>query len=339
MNPSPPSAEASPAHRPAPQAPAESGVEPPLPPEITWKERTAWLNFRLGDLHLFEAKLPVRTPSNFFPELETAVKLEELVPGPGETILISSLPIKDPLPRLTRRNGVLHYTPRTYHRYMADLTGSIDGIFEHMSGKSRYNIRRTVKKFGEAHGSPIDMREYRTADEVTEYLEHAWRVSSTTYQDRLLDSGLPRDDGFVQRTRNFAADGRWRGYLLFVQGQAIAFVYCYMHDRIMRYAYIGFDPAYSKVSPGVVLQVLMLERMCAERCSPWLDYTQGNGLHKELFSTHAWLCADVWLLHPTLYNRGLLGVHTFVDHVGTSVGRLLDRWGIKTWIRRRMRKQ
>jgi CelD/BcsL family acetyltransferase involved in cellulose biosynthesis len=297
------------------------------------------MNFRLGDLHLFEAKLPVRTPSNFFPELETAVNLDTLVPGPGETLLISSLPIKTPPPRLVSRHGVLRYTPRIYHRYMADLTRSTDGIFEHMSSKSRYNIRRTVKKFGEAHGSPIDMREYRSPEQVSEYLENAWRVSTTTYQERLLDSGLPRDDGFVQRTRNFAERGHWRGYLLFAQEQAIAFVYCYMHEGIMRYAYIGFDPAHSKLSPGIVLQVLMLERMCAERCSPWLDYTQGNGLHKELFSTHDWLCADVWLMHPTLYNRGLLGVHTVIDQVGTSIGSLLNRWGIKSWVRRRMRRQ
>jgi hypothetical protein len=208
-----------------------------------------------------------------------------------------------------------------------------------MSSKSRYNIRRTVKKFAEAYGPQIDMREYRTPDEVDEYLRHAWRISATTYQERLLDSGLPRDSGFIERTRTFAAQQNWRGYLLFAQSEPVAYIYCYMRDGIMRYAYIGFDPQYSKLSPGTVLQVLMLERLYAERCSPWLDYTQGNGLHKEQFSTHGWLCADVWLMRPGLRNLALVYTHTAFDSVGTLVGRMLERFGIKTRVRHTMRRQ
>lgn len=306
---------------------------------LHWIERKAWLNFRLGDLHLFEVEIDVTSPSNFFADLESTVQLDLLTPKDGRVILINSLPVQQEPERIRVRDDAIQYVPRTYHRHMTDLRQDPEAVLARRSRKTRYNLKRTVRTFGEQFGNEMKFHDYSSVSDVRPFLEGAWNVSRKTYQERLLDAGLPSDEGFIGRTRNFAAQGGWRGFLLIVREQPIAYIYVYIRDGIARYAYIGFDPAYAKWSPGTVLQWHMLQRLAQQHFAPWLDYTQGDGHHKELFATHTWQCADVWLFPRNVRNRLLLQAHTATDRTADFVGQALARLNLKTRVRRLLRKQ
>lgn len=306
---------------------------------LRWIEQDATFNYRIGDIQLGSIEVPVRTPTNYFWELEGTVSLQALEPDAKRGVLLRSLPVEQVLPRLARRPGVIQYSPKSYRRFLADLKLTAEKYLSGMSGKSRSTLKRKVRKFEEAFGPGIDFREYRTAQNLQEYFEAARQVSSETYQERLLDFGLPDDAGFKAQTETQARDGNWRGYVLYARATPIAYVHCPLVNGVAIYAYVGFNPKYADASPGTVLQWLLMQRMFEDPAIQWFDFTEGEGPHKEFFATHKWLCADVWLLRPTLRNWLLLLAHAALDSTGVFVGKWLDRLGLKRKLRLLLRRQ
>lgn len=306
---------------------------------LRWIEQHATLNYRIGDIQVGSIEVPVRTPVNYFWELEGTVNLESLVAEPGRGILLRSLPVGDALPRIATRRGAIQYSPKSYWRFLADLNLTAEKYLSGMSGKSRSTLKRKVRKFEESFGPGIDFREYRSEQDVGPYFDAARQVSSVTYQERLLGFGLPDSPEFIAGTQASAREGNWRGYVLFARATPIAYVHCPLINGVAIYAYVGFNPKYADASPGTVLQWLFMQRMFVDPAIQWFDFTEGEGPHKEFFSTHKWRCADVWLLRPTLWNWLLILTHAALDAVGVAVGRVLERVNLKRLLRLLLRRQ
>lgn len=321
---------------PEPVAAVPAPAQPPV--QLNWIDQQASFNFRIGDIQVGRLVVPARTPTNYFWELEKGIDLDTLQPG-ERAIVLRSMPVKEAPARTMRRPGVLQYVPRSYKRFLTDLRITPEQYLAGMSGKSRNTLKRKVRKFEEEHGSPIDFRAYRKEEEIPGYLEAARAVSRTTYQEKLLDFGLPDDDAFVRNLQETARRGDWRGYVLHAKGKPIAYVHCPIVRGIAIYAYVGFDPHYSSASPGTVLQWLILQDMFPDDHIQWFDYTEGEGPHKEFFSTHNWLCADIWLFEPTLANRLRVFAHATLDSFGVKTGQLLERFGLKRRFKRLLRGQ
>lgn len=307
--------------------------------EVVWRDQLAYLNFRIGDIEIGSLKLPMRIPLGDFWELQGRVDPAHVTPRRERGFLLRSLPVDAPLPTLERRADALVYVPRCYRRYMTDMRIGAAAFLNGLSSKSRNTLKRKMRKFEEEFGSPIAFKEYRQPGEVVEYFAAAREVSARTFQERLLDFGLPDTQAFIEQTLAEARRGDWRGYVLHARGKAIAYVHCPIVRNVALYAYVGFDPAYSQWSPGTILQWLLMERMFADDHVHWFDFTEGEGPHKEFFSTHHWYCADVWIVAPTLRNRLVVGLHAGLDRAGVLSGRMLDRMGLKQRVRRLLRRQ
>lgn len=307
--------------------------------DLEWRNQLAYLNFRIGDFEVGSLKLPMSIPQADFWELQGRADPTRMTPSPDRGLLLRSLPVDAPLPTLERRADALVYVPRCYRRYMTDMRMGAEEFLKGLSSKSRNTLKRKMRKFEDEFGSPIAFREYRHEEEVGEYFTTARQVSARTFQERLLDFGLPDTPSFVDQTIEEARRGDWRGYVLQARGQAIAYVHCPIVRNVALYAYVGFDPAYSQWSPGTILQWLLMERMFADERVHWFDFTEGEGPHKEFFSTHHWYCADVWMLAPTWRNRLVIGMHAGLDRTGVLTGRLLERVGLKQRLRRLLRRQ
>jgi CelD/BcsL family acetyltransferase involved in cellulose biosynthesis len=307
--------------------------------ELEWRDQLAYLNFRVGEFEIGSLKLPMSVPQGDFWELRSRPDPARMAPKPDRGVLLRSLPVDAPLPTLVRRAEALVYVPKCYRRYMTDMRMDAEAFLSGLSGKSRNTLKRKIRKFEEEFGSPITWREYRDEDEVDEYFATARKVSARTFQERLLDVGLPDTPSFIDQTRAEARRGDWRGYVLQAQGQAIAYVHCPIVRGVALYAFVGFDPAYAQWSPGTILQWLLMERMFADDHVHWFDFTEGEGPHKAFFSTHHWYCADVWVLAPTLRNWLIVGLHVGLDRTGVLAGLALDRLGLKQRVRRLMRRR
>jgi CelD/BcsL family acetyltransferase involved in cellulose biosynthesis len=164
-------------------------------------------------------------------------------------------------------------------------------------------------------------------------------VSRKTYQEKLLDVGLPEGADFEAEIRARAEQGNVRGYLLFHRGAPVAYLYSPIVDGVVQYQYLGFDPAFREHSPGTVLQYHVLERLFSEGELRMFDFLEGEGQHKKLFATRTTRCADVYYYRRSPKHRLLIGLHANLDAASMHIGTLLDRYHLKSRIKRLLRSR
>ncbi len=206
-----------------------------------------------------------------------------------------------------RIGGLLVHVRQRYMRYFADFSAGFDAYMSHFSSKSRATLKRKLKRYADLSGGALDVRSYRTADEMPGFVDAASLVSRKSYQHRLLDAGLPDDDAARADMAKLAEADQVRAFLLFRDGRATAYLYMPVTEDTLIYAYLGYDPEEAELSPGTVLQVEAIRILAEEGRYGRLDFTEGEGQHKRLFSTGGIACADVLLLRPTMGNRLLIG--------------------------------
>ncbi len=229
---------------------------------------------------------------------------------------------------MRRSHGHLLYAPRRYARYWVALDGTFDAYLAGLSGKTRATLKRKVRKF-EADAGGRDFRVYRTPAEMNVFHGLARQISEKSYQERLLNAGLPAAPAFLEEMRAHAADDRVRAYLLFHRDTPVAYTYGPIDDGAVIYDHTGFDPAMSHLSPGTVLQFLILEDLFAERRFTMFDFTEGEGAHKMLFGTHSRACMDLYILRGNLGALGPAFVQTAIERSADTLAQCLEKLGAK----------
>lgn len=260
------------------------------------------LKFQIGARTLFSIRRRlVRVPLELRDVLSgEAPALPPLPPG-ADGWSVTSLP--EPLLGRVQQDSGITFVRQRYTRYHTDLTIGFDAWFAGLSGNARSGLKRKAKKLAEANEGALDVRTYRTAQELAEFHAIARRVAERTYQEKLLGAGLPNDIAFRAAMQGRGARGEAFGWLLFVGGSPIAYLYCPMTAGDVRYDYVGHDPAWSEWSPGSVLHMEAFRTLFEEPAALRFDFTEGEGQHKRQFATGGTACVDLLLLRGSLGNR------------------------------------
>ena len=238
---------------------------------------------------------------------------------------------------LPPREGFMHRIMKTYPRHTVDLTTTYDEYLGKFSSKTRSTLKRKQRKFAELAGGAIDWREYKTRDEIASFLPRARELSAKTYQERLLDAGLPTTEAFTNEALARADRGAVRAYLMFLSDKPVSYLYLPVDDGRVVYAYLGYDPAVADHSPGTVLQLLAMERLFAEKRFQLFDFTEGAGQHKEMFATHVQNCIDLLILKRSLATQLVVRSHAAFEWAGAQASNALDTLGVKKQLKRLMR--
>jgi CelD/BcsL family acetyltransferase involved in cellulose biosynthesis len=172
---------------------------------------------------------------------------------------------------------------------------------------------------------------------MLEFFQLARAVSKITYQERLLDEGLPDSEEFRHEMEWLAQQDQVRGFILFYQNKPVSYLYCPVKNGVLIYAFLGYDPGFMNFSVGTVLQWLALEHLFEERIFHFFDFTEGQSEHKKLFATHDVQCANVFFLRANIRNSLLLHTQRTVDHISNVIGAKLDQLGLKTKVKKIMR--
>lgn len=309
--------------------------------EDSWVVKTTRLKFTIGEFCLFSTYFPALVLDIHFAKLPR--DLEEPLPPPGaftskvRAALVPSHPIVTPLPRFTVTRHYIRYVPSRYRRYYVDLSGSFSDYLNKFSPKTRSTLLRKVRRFGELSGGEISWREYSHAGEMEEFYQMARDVSAKTYQEKLLDSGFPASSSFRQEILDLASHDLARGYILFCRGRPIAYMFCRVDEHVILYDYVGYDPEYGRWSVGTVLQYRVLEKLFGEGRFRLFDFAEGEGSHKEFFSTGSTQCSDIYYFRRTVRDIIMLATHTAVVAVSRSLGRVLDLLQVKARIKKLFR--
>jgi len=238
---------------------------------------------------------------------------------------------------LARHPGWLVGARSDYARHYICLDGSYEDYLAQFSGKTRSTLRRKARKFAEADGGTLDLRCYRTPEEVREFMQLVRPLNESTYQTRLLGVGLPTDEEAEQEAIRLAEQDALRAFLLFLHGQPVAYLYLPARDETLLYLYLGYAPDHANLSPGTVLQLAALEQLFAEGRFRYFDFTEGSGAHKAKFGTHSIDCCSFILLRPTLANRLLLGSLNAFDGAVATARTLVEKLGGNSLARRLLR--
>lgn len=245
------------------------------------------------------------------------------------------------LPRAPR--GFFWLRRSRFPRYFHDLTLSYEDFLSGKSAKTRSTLRRKLRKFESESDGDIDWRVYRSAEEMREFHRLAVVLAQRTYQAKLYDAALPEAPAFVEDIARKAEAGEALGFLLFLRGEVIAYLYTPIADSRVIYGYLGFDTTHRNLSPGTVLQLLVMQWCFENESLTLFDFTEGEGAHKALFSTHKENCADLLLLRRSFRLLSLAMAYRFTIWLSLHSVGLLDRLGlkapIKAWLRRTRRAE
>ncbi len=218
--------------------------------------------------------------------------------------------------------GMRAFIRQSYPHHYADLGMGYDAYLASFSAKTRSSLKRKTRKLAEHSGGELDIRVYRTPAEIADFHACARAVSALTYQEKLLDAGLPED---LTEMQALAARDQVRAFLLFMDGRAVAYLHTPGEGATLRYEHLGYDPAFADWSVGSVLQLEAMRLLMEERRFRWFDFTEGDGQHKRAFATGSIPSVDLLLLRPTLSNVATASALAGFDRAVSFAKRIVGR--------------
>lgn len=311
--------------------------------QFEWQPSRLSLPFQLGELKLYTSHFSgIRSEPNIFqvpPLRQVAPPATHLQNASNRSAYIMSCPIECRLPRLTNIGQYLRCVVSQYRHYFVKTEGSFESYQKGFNSKSLATLRRKVRKAESSNQKSNLFVEYKSPEQVDAFLECAVNISKKSYQHHLLGQGLPDNPDFRETLKRQASRDRFRGYLLFVEDTPVAYNSCPIYDDgVLLYEYTGYDPAYSKYSPGSVLQHKIIESLFEDSNIKFYDLCTGEGRHKELFATGSVLCANIYFFPRTVRYATICKVRNLLDALTTLGRSILERIGIKDRIKKAIRR-
>lgn len=260
--------------------------------------------------------------------------LKHFNPADTDGFYFSSVPINDNLPKIENHDGYIRYLTKIHEQAYMDVSGSFEEYWSRFSSKSRSTLKRKMRKIEKMSGGEIDWRIYQTPEELTEFFKLAKDISKQTYQETWLNLGLPDDPEYFADMLKAAEQGNVRGYLLFVDGEAVSYLYCPINNRAAEFAYLGYLPKLSNLSVGTVLFIVALENIFEDKDIDYFDFQEGDTVHKKRFATGYIKCANIMYLKGTLVNRLWVYSNHVMNKMVAYIISVLEKLGVKAKLRK-----
>lgn len=300
---------------------------------MNWTLQGQSLRFTLGELCPFQAAFKGFTNSSadflFNPQVLSESTFNEFLQSQADALVVRAYPAPTRLPLVSREaNGMIRYAPVQYNRCFVSFEGTYEEYMGKFSSKSRKNLKRAVRDFAELGGGHIDFREYSSRDQMLEFHELARSISERTYQEQVVHQGLPGGPAFREEMLELASRGLGRGYLLFCHEKPVAFAYCIGDGDGLYYDYVGYDPDFSKASPGSVLLLHLIQRLFEEQRFRWLDFGESEDPYKVFYSNRQVPCSRVYFFRPKLKWKAAMLLHIVWMGATGGVGQVLRRFNL-----------
>lgn len=294
------------------------------------------LEFKLGPFRMARTSFDL-TPIDFGSTAISGDKIDVRFLPSGKRLFLQSVPVHLGLESASVFESMLVYQAYQYDRSWVVTEGSFESYFGSFSKTSRKGLKRRIKKLIECSGGRLDIRRYNHANCMATFHDHAHTVSAKTFQDRLMDDGIPADQSFSDTMKVKASDDRCYGTVLYLDGQPISYLYCERQDSGWLTVYGGFDPAHASLSPGTVHLLCELEVSFGDPNCAFFDFGPGPSAYKQFFSTHDVPCSDFLILDRTWKNQLAVAAHRMLGSL-TDIGiKVAETIRIKEQLRQQIR--
>lgn len=299
------------------------------------------LKFQLGDFVLFRKNIPLK-------QTHTAMSLQddpinELAELPIDhsskgqyfpRLIINNITIPH---KLSLTSSKLIYIRYKYPNYIIKLDGytAFDDYLAKFSAKTRGTLKRKLKK---TRNNGFTEKVYCKEEDVDEFHKYSCLVGEQTYQKRRFNAAIPNTEEFKKSLKIQATNNEFLGIVLFIEGQPCAYLYCPIINNTYVYSYLGYLSKYSRFSPGTVLQLQLLNYIYSQQNkASYFDFTEGDGSHKKLFSTHMFTCCNCLVAENSLENQFWFRAQIALDALSSLLGQVLNKLKIKQTIKRIIR--
>ena len=256
--------------------------------------------------------------------------------GPTEVVFLESVAegtamydlITPPTGRVAGFHAMLN--GNLYRHRLASIPETFDGYLKLLGSKTRADLRTNRKRFLAHVAQNCRTRCFRSAAEVPAFLDDALAISRKTYQYRLLSAGL-RDRDVLERWYLRACELGWfRSYILYANDQPIAFQVGYVHGDCFHAHEIGYDPGWGQHHIGIFLHTEIVADLAASGGTiRAFDFGNSDSLHKERLSTGHRVEGYFYLIPDDLKGRLMAHAMRATQKVSSSLGAVLDRYGIR----------
>lgn len=227
---------------------------------------------------------------------------------PTESTLFASLQsLHAVTPYLPCREYATHFSISLYPTF--------DAYLARLSHKTRYQVKKAVKKLREQCANQMEMVRVEQAEQVQFFLDAATAVSGNSWQYAALGPQMENSSEEVERYSTFARQGLLRCYLLRCKGEPVAFVRGFQFGGVYYYSRTGFDAAFHAYAPGKVLLYLVLEDLHTYNSPRSFNFQEGDYEYKRHFATDCFPKADFLLVRTdwrrgTSINKLAIGLHS-----------------------------
>ncbi|HEY4348242.1 MAG TPA: GNAT family N-acetyltransferase [Gaiellaceae bacterium] len=221
------------------------------------------------------------------------------------------------------------------------LPESFDEFLGSRSHKTRKGVRQDRRRLDAAFGSRLTVTRVGEPSGLDTLLRDAERVARSTYQRKL---GAGFEDTESQRALiEVGLEHGWlRGYLLYLDGDPIAYWLCAVYGETMLLKTGGYDPAHAADRVGIHLLMRVIEDACADPALRILDFGPGDAGYKEQFSSESVRERNLVLFAPTFHARRINATRTAILGPARLARRALDATQltdkVRTGWRRRLRR-
>jgi hypothetical protein len=230
-----------------------------------------------------------------------------------------------------------HY-PRADEHWRMDVPDTISKFYAARSRGHRHNLRRAISKFEEDHTGQVRYVHYSAEDEVDDFLKTAAGISAKTYQ-HALNAGLADDESTRSRIKASAANGWFRGHLIYAGDTPCAFQLGLQYRNVYYMINIGYDPAFLSYKPGLILFLKVLERLCDDPSVDTLDFYFGDAEYKNRYGTEHWQEASICLFAPRVYPRLINALQVTTTCMNAGLKSAIDKMGFVNQIKRKWRNR
>jgi hypothetical protein len=228
------------------------------------------------------------------------------------------------------------YFPKVENHWSMSVPENLEGFYQARSKKHRGNLKRYISKLDKEYRNQVRIITYTEEDDLDEAIKAASQISCLTYQHG-LDSGFTDNPRTRVLLTTAARQGWLRMSVLYINGEPGAFQVGQQYGKQYMLEQIGFDPEWSSLELGTVLFIRVLEDICADLDTEFVDFGFGDADYKRSYGNKQWQEASVHIFAPRPYPIFINMVRTFMMSIDASMKYLLSKTGLAGWVKRRWR--
>jgi hypothetical protein len=205
--------------------------------------------------------------------------------------------------------------PRDYHT--TDIPESFEAYLGGFKRKKRYNLKRQIRRLEQWSGGALALQRVQSGRDVAEFRKAYVEIETSRWRQR------PDNVMSLAEMIDLAERGLLLGYILQARGQPCALAFgTRFADTLLVHSF-AHDRAIERLSPGMVLQMLMMQDLIQHRLARRVDY--GFGEPKYRLTNFVDRRADVTLLQKNVWSRSTMSAHASFVRL-TDCARRLTRW-------------